>query len=363
MNSFNKLLQVSNVLQLPIIEGKKLRFEVIKEIFVFHYTNNPTYKKYCKKFGISPSSLKNFSDLNKIPFFTTWFLKEIFTSNKKSKFLTNKNIINLSSSGTTQTPVFYPFDKESLKRSTLVHGKIIKELLQFSPFDELLILLPHPQESGTGISRFHKDTYNPLVKKIWWGVDKNFKLKWEIIKNCLKKSDTILHIIGTHFIWYELLMRLKEKKLTTTLHPSCKAILTGGWKGREKKMSNEELYNFIAESLNIQKNNIREQYGNIDVYTVFLGCEYNRLHVHPWVYISIRDKNLEEISTGEKGVAIIWTSIVTSYPAFILTSDKCKLITDYDERCECGRIGPTIEICGRLKKEELNLPEINTYFL
>ncbi len=362
MSYFDRLLQISNILEIPVIEGKKLRFEVIKEIFVFHYTNNPMYKKYCKKCKISPSSLKDFNDLNKIPFLTTWFLKEIFSSDRKLEFLTNKNIINLSSSGTTQAPVFYPFDEETLRRSTLAHGKIINELLQFSSSQELLILLPHPRESGTGISKFHKDTYEPLVKKIWWGVDKDFKLKWKLIKDCLEKSDTTLHIIGTHFIWYELLMKLKKDKLSVAL-PSSKAVLTGGWKGREKKMSNKEFYNFIARSLNIQKRNIREQYGNIDVYTVFLSCECNRLHVHPWAYVSIRDKNLEEVCVGEKGVAVILTSIVTSYPAFILTSDKCKLTIDYDEKCECGRIGPTIEVCGRIKKEELNLPEVNTQSL
>lgn len=363
MNFFDQLLQIPNVLQLSPAEGKKLRFQVIKETFVFHYTNNSTYKRYCKRFEISPTSLKKFHDLNKIPFFTTWFLKETFNSAKKTKFLTTKNTINLLSSGTTQAPVFYPFDEETIKRSTLVHRKIIRELLQFSSSSELLMLLPHPKESATGISKFHNDTYTSLVKRIWWGVTKDFNLKWGVIKNCLKKNNIVLHIIGTHFIWYELLKKLKEDGLAVVLQPSSKAVLTGGWKGRKKKVSNEELYELIGNSLNISKRNIREQYGNIDAYTVFLSCEYNRLHVHPWAYVSVRDKNLEEVSIGEKGIAIILTSIVTSYPAFILTSDKCKLITSYDEKCECGRIGSTIEICGRIKKEELNLSEVNPHFL
>lgn len=93
--------------------------------------------------------------------------EKIFSSTKKLEFLTNKSIIELSSSGTTQAPVFYPFDEETIRRSTLAHGKIIKEFVQFSPSNELLMLLPHPRESVTGICKFHKDIYSPLVKKIW----------------------------------------------------------------------------------------------------------------------------------------------------------------------------------------------------
>jgi phenylacetate-coenzyme A ligase PaaK-like adenylate-forming protein len=355
MTLFDRMISKPNLLTTNIEESKKERFGVIKETFELHWLKNAFFRNYCGKWNIDLTQLQKFEDLRKIPFFTTWELKRIFSSSQKwIELLTNKNVIKLYSSGTTQTPVAYRFDNETLRRASVAYAKTAKELFQFSPDDSLLMLIPSPEETNTGISRILHDCYKLAVNRIYNGVNANFELNMKKIKSVLHNIGNI-HIMGTHFVWYDLLSKLKEENLYFSLPKSCKAILTGGWKGREKKMENEELYKFITQMLGIQRENIREQYGNIDVYTMFQECEFNQLHVFPWSYISVRDKNLEEVEEGEEGVMVILTSIVTSYPAFVLTSDWCKLVLGYNEKCECGRVGPIIEIKGRIRENDLKL--------
>ena len=46
---------------------------------------------------------------------------------------------------------------------------------------------------------------------------------------------------------------------------------------------------------------------------------------------------------GEEGLFAFLTSAITSYPSFILSGDIGVATTGYKEKCECGKIGPTVE--------------------
>ncbi|MDI6798944.1 MAG: hypothetical protein QMD12_03055 [Candidatus Aenigmarchaeota archaeon] len=69
------------------------------------------------------------------------------------------------------------------------------------------------------------------------------------------------------------------------------------------------------------------------------------------MHVSIRNPNNlnEEVGVGEEGLFAFLASTITSYPSFIISGDIGVMTTGYEEKCECGRIGPTVEHRRRAK--------------
>ena len=68
----------------------------------------------------------------------------------------------------------------------------------------------------------------------------------------------------------------------------------------------------------------------------------------PWVHISARnpEKINEGVAEGEKGLLVLMSSKIHSYPAFAMPSDMGIV---KEGKCECGRYGQTVELTGRAK--------------
>ncbi len=330
------------------------RLERIREVFAFHYKTNPFYRSYCKKFGVRPEDIKRVEDINKIPFITTWELKRIFKA-ERYEYLTVKDIAKrYSSSGTTGKHTFYPFDSKSIRLSNLFNSIALREVVGLTSKHTVLMLLPDCRSCPKGIAQIMHGAYAEITDKIYYLLKEGSSIDFDLLFDILSKTKRV-HFFGAHFIWYDLIMELKNRMKKIELSEDSSAIAGGGWKGRKKMMENEELFREIGNVFGIRFDNVRNLWGSTDVNTIFPACECNKIHISPWVYVSIRDMNnlYEEVSVGEEGVMVVHAPTVFSYPAFILIGDVCRFESGYEERCECGRYGATIEIVRRCSEEEL----------
>jgi len=356
----DELIEHPNPFEMDIDEATQKRFKAIKEVFTHHYSNNRIYQKYCNNHGITPNDIKNHEDLLYIPLLPSDFFKEISISGKEEDIKKiasvpeNAIVTYFTTSGTTGKATKYPFDRDSIRRTTISNVQINKHIGEINEGSYMLMLTPPPEETTTGLVRGMYMSTKPILNKddqISFGVREG-KIDTEYILSALNSTDyRPRHFFGPPFAYKKIAEDLIEEGKELTLDKDSKAFTSGGWKRVKGEVKREELDEIISKSLGIYKENIRDGLGLTDIFSWLLECSYRRKHVPPWMYVSIRnpDNLEEEVGVGEEGLFSFLTPIITSYPSFVITGDIGVLTTGYEEKCECGRIGPTVEHRRRAK--------------
>lgn len=335
-------------------ESTQKRFEAIKETFRHHYSNNTIYKKYCDKYGVTPENMRSHEDLLYIPLLPSDFFKEISASGKEeeikkiSSVPQNSIVAYFTTSGTTGIPTKYPFDKDSMRRTTMSNVQINRHIGEINEGSYMLMLTPPPEETTTGLVRGMYMSVKPILNKddqISFGV-RDGKIDTKNILSALNSTDyRPRHLFGPPFVYKKIAEDLIKEGKELKLDEESKAFMSGGWKRIKGEVKREELDEMVSKAFGIYKENIRDGLGLTDIFSWLLECSYHRKHVPPWIHVSIRNpKNLkEEVEVGDEGLFAFLTSVITSYPSFVITGDIGVVTAGYEERCECGRIGPTVE--------------------
>jgi long-chain-fatty-acid---luciferin-component ligase len=352
--TWDELIEHPDPFKISIDKAAQMRFETIKEVFTHHYTNNNLYNKYCRKHNITPDDIKSHEDLLYIPLLPSDMFKALSTSEgeddiEKIASVPRSSIITyFTTSGTTGIPTRYPFDRESIRRTTVSNTRINRYIGEIHEDSYLLMLTPSLEETKTGLVQGMYMAVRPIVKnddQISFGI-KNGKLDLENIITSLSLTDyRPRHLFGPPFVYKEIAEYLIKKGGKLKLEEESKAFMSGGWKRVKGEVRREELDKLIYEAFGVYKENIRDGLGLTDIFSWLLECSYHKKHIPPWMHVSTRNpKDLkEEVNVGEEGLFAFLTSAITSYPPFIISGDIGVVTTSYKEKCECGRIGPTVE--------------------
>ncbi len=382
-------------------EIEKMRFKAIKEAFKHHYSNNLFYHRYCKENGITPDDIKSNEDFKKIPLIPDKFFKDYPSENPKKLYewlyrITSVEIgdfdfngkslqeflvwaekklngIVTHSSGTTGKFSFMFRDEITRKRMFYSADKTL--LFSIYPPDENAhVIYPGPVKTHLTMGRwvaegtkiFREDKRHFLtdraltldIVRLMAGQIRGIgdKLKLILIKKAMQKGQYKLlkllqemdkkkeqiYIITFPFQLYDLMNIMKEEGVYLDLSQTNSVIITGGgWKIYEnKKISSNDFSSMIEEFFGINKNNYRDIYGMSEMNGLALECEYRYKHFVPWIYPMVLDEDGIPLEYGQEGRFAFLDAAAHSYPGFIITGDKVKLL----EECpECGRQGIVIE--------------------
>ena len=382
-------------------EIKKKRFEAIKEAFMHHYSNNLFYHRYCKDNNVSPDDIKSEEDFSKIPLIPDKVFKDYpsdeprklyewlyrissvdigaFDFNGKSlqDFLVwaenkLKGVVT-HSSGTTGKFSFMFRDEITRKRMFYSADKMLLFSI-YPPDKDAQFIYPGPIKTHLTMGRWvaegtkifkegnrHFLTERPLTLDIVRimsgqinGIGDKFKLA--LIKKAMHKGQMKLikllqeidkrklqiYMLTFPFQLYDLMNLMEEQGVYLNLGESNSVIITGGgWKIYEnRKVSSKEFSKRVEEFFGIKSNNYRDVYGMSEMNGLALECEARYKHFPPWIYPMVLDENGEQVDHGEEGRFAFLDPAANSYPGFIITGDKLKLL---DSCPECGREGVVIE--------------------
>ncbi len=385
-------------------KAQDLMFPAVKYSFKHHYDNNVLYHRVCEVNGVTPDKIKSKNDLSKIPLlpdtffkdypegkgFLNW-LKTIFTGSIPNPvFKTdlpshdeiieefNKKGVNIMfTSGTSGRFSFIPRDTRSWNRVRYSAMKSVMELMDYDPDDSAILLIPDPRQTNLTIASLFGiayDLYDPanihvaLDMKITTqflrmqrdetiGIREKIKAKAmsRISPMVQKKSDSKminlleqaekkgkkLNIGGPPFWLDRIVERMKHEGRSVNLAAS-QVLTGGGWKAEEDKRTPEEIFRKkVEEVLGIPQNHYRDVYAMSECSSVFLSCEEHYKHIPPTIIPFVLDENLNPIGYDEFGRFAFIDPLPDSYPGFIITGDRVKLL----ERCpECDRDGPVLDI-------------------
>jgi len=158
-------------------------------------------------------------------------------------------------------------------------------------------------------------------------------------------------ISETPFTINDLMTRIEERGKKLNLEGSL-LITAGGWKLQEGKKTPEKGFRERVERvLGIPDERCRDIYGMTECSTLTAACEGHYKHIpHSILYPLVLDENDEPLGYGEYGRFAFLDPLANSYPGFILTGDRVRIL----ESCPvCNRPGPVIESdISRVKKVE-----------
>ncbi len=382
-------------------EVEKIRLNAIRESFSHHYSNNLFYHNYCRENGVKPDDIKSLDDLGKIPLLEDKFFKEYpsdkpkqlyewlytvssvdigkfdFKGKSLEEFLEwteeKLNGVVTHSSGTTGKFSFMFRDARTRNRMFYSADKILLFSI-YPPDDNAHIVYPGPVKTHLTMGRWvaegtkiFDDEHRHFLTDRKLSMDiirimsgqiggMGDKLKLLLIQKAMHKGQLKLiklleeiekrneqmYMVTFPFQLYDLMKIMEEKGIYLDLGKTDSVIITGGgWKIHENiKITSDEMADRIEKFFGIKRENYRDIYGMSEMNALALECDARYKHFPPWIYPMVLDEDYEPVGFGEEGRFAFLDAAAHSYPGFIITGDKVKLL----EECpECGNKGIVIE--------------------
>jgi phenylacetate-coenzyme A ligase PaaK-like adenylate-forming protein len=382
-----------------------LTSNAIKYSFNHHYENNSLYRRLCEVNNISPESINSKDEFNKLPLLPDSFFKDYPEDKGYLNWLDNvytgktpmpkfdsenpdhdtvieefnkKGVSIMFTSGTSGRFSFIPRDNGSWKRLKYNAMRSVVELMDYNIDDTVILLIPDPRLTNLTIASLFGiayDLYKPenihvalddlkitiqylrMQRSEAIGIKEKIKAKAisKLSPLVLKRSDNRIisllenlekegkrvNLAGPPFWLNRIIDRMIKDGKKVKL-PTSQVLTGGGWKAEEDKRTPEETFREKVENvLGIPQDRFHDVYAMSECSSVFLSCEGHYKHVPPTIIPLVLDENLNSVGYDKFGRFAFIDPIPESYPGFIITGDKVKLI----EKCPvCKREGPVLDI-------------------
>lgn len=141
-----------------------------------------------------------------------------------------------------------------------------------------------------------------------------------------------LALVGTAFAFVHLLDRLDARGEKLALPAGTRVMETGGFKGRSRELTREELHGGIEAALGVPRARIVNQYGMCELASQFYepslrtGAYGDVKRVPPWVRVRVVDPETQtDVAPGANGVLAIYDLANVGSVLAVLTSDRGEL--------------------------------------
>ena len=335
---------------LPQIEKEDRLAQELSSLTAWHQQHCTAYREILAR-NRDPWSTKN--ELENIPFIPV----RLFKHRDLLSVPLESIIKTVTSSGTSNQSVSKIFlDKETATNQTRVLVKILQNFIGLQRMPMLIIDHPNVVKNrqmfsarGAGIlglSNFGIDHTYALK-------DESMEIDYDKIHAFLNRhSGKTLLIFGfTYMVWQYLVRQLENANGSIDLSNGV-MLHSGGWKKlTSEAVSTTEFAERLISVTNCRR--VHNFYGMAEqVGTIYVECEYHRLHVPVFSDVLIRNPlNWKLQESGKEGLVQLVSILPRSYPGHSLLTEDVGEITGIDD-CRCGRLGKTIRIAGRLPRSE-----------
>ncbi|HDH82073.1 MAG TPA: hypothetical protein ENF91_03165 [Thermoplasmatales archaeon] len=291
----------------------------------------------------------------------------------------NVGITVAYSSGTTGKFTFIPRDERTFKSAEYSIARSVIEMLhQWWRYDSYAYLLfPHSfktnlyvgkvtsvlfdaikdvraaidREITTDLIRISMGRPKGLKERAMAGMLKlaskrmNEKMVNDIIEwmEKLEKTDERIFFAGAPFILNMVMDKMDREGLKFDFGDRGAVMTGGGWKTQENhRMPVEEFREKVKKFIGIPENQCLDLYAMVEGNGFMTQCpEGHYLHIpHNYYHPMVLDENNEPVGYGEYGKFAFLDSLARSYPGFIFTGDRVRML----EHCPvCDRPGPVLE--------------------
>jgi hypothetical protein len=296
--------------------GSPLPEETFEELalrtFRLQAANNPTYRRFCEGRGVGAGEIRSWTEIPPVP--TRAF--------KHLSLLSAPEGVRpqavFRTSGTSRGPEGrgeHPVPDLGLYRAAALpnfQAHLLPEAEEDDSFRiVVLVLLVRPGEapdsSLSAMAGFVVERWGERGSD--WFVDPELGIRVdafdEALRNVAAAGRPVL-LLGTAFSWVHW---MDAGGAAVSLPPGSRIMETGGFKGRSRVVSRDELYGALEDRLDVPRHRIVNEYGMTELLSQFYepvlerGAETRWLTPPPWVRTEVLDPHtLEPVGDGERGL-------------------------------------------------------------
>lgn len=388
--------------RVPTEEANDLCFKAIKFQFDRHYHHNRMYHDFCQESGVGPEDIRKYEDLGKVPLIPNEFFKDcpsgrnfalwlgnLYTgelpqirikganpsADQVVKAFNDAGMAVFFSSGTGGRHTFMPRDMASFHMNEYAMAKGVATMFYptWNPRMNGYLLLPNPFKTDLFAGRLGTIFYD-IMNDVESAVDRKIDtemirlsmgdgkgLKGRLVQSISKRrscktiDDIISWIerndkegkgmgfVGAPFLLFSTIKKLKEQGRSFDLGDRGAVLTGGGWKVHEhERIPETEFRKDVQDVLGIPPKNVIDLYGMVEGNVWMTQCpEGHYLHIpNCYVHPMVLDDSYRPLGYGKLGRFAFLDGSMGSYPGFIITNDRVRLL----ERCPvCDRPGPVLE--------------------
>ncbi|WP_374711876.1 LuxE/PaaK family acyltransferase [Symbiobacterium terraclitae] len=304
---------------LSIFSGAPFAFsELALTLFARQYERCAPYRRYCDARGKTPETVTDWREIPHLPV-TAFKHARIYSGEGQPAHY-------FETSGTTQGAERrgrHYFERLDLYRacSRPVFRRFVLPDLPDGARMPMLMLAQSPAENPrSSLSWYLSQQAEAFAAEFDWYVDSH-GLRLSALEAALRQAEGPVALLGTAFAFVHLV----DSGLRVQLPPGSRVMETGGFKGKSREVSRDELYRLIRQALGPDVICIN-QYGMCEMssngYDQTLVSGSPRKAVPEWVRIRMLDpETLAEVPPGQPGMVAV-TDLANLYScAFLLTQD------------------------------------------
>jgi hypothetical protein len=225
------------------------------ELFAYQFAANPAYRRYCERLGRTPGTVRHWEDVPGIP-------TSAFAHVRLACFAPERTRLTFLSSGTTHVARSrHELENTALYDASLLahfRKRVIPDVRSIqmialsppfasAPHSSLAYMLSKIGETfGTGGARFFVDDET---------------LDFDGASDALRNASGPVLVVGTAFGFVHFFDRCRETRTRFALPAGSRVIETGGFKGKSREVSGEELYGWFGEVLGVPRALCASEYG------------------------------------------------------------------------------------------------------
>jgi hypothetical protein len=312
------------------------RFDALaRELFAFQFERCVPYRRFCERRGVRPASLGGWQEIPAVP---TGAFKELALTS----FAPERAVHVFRTSGTsTRARGALHLDTLELYEASLLPSFVRHLLPELAAGGRapIFVLAPSPGElPDSSLSHM----FGVAVRELGAPGSGFFLREGELLGDellaALERAAADagpLLLCGTAFAFVFLLDELARRGRRLALPAGARIMETGGFKGRSRELSREELYAGLEAGLGVPAARIVNQYGMTELGSQFYDSvlrrpgEPRRKLGPPWARVRLVDPvSGAESRAGEPGVITVVDLANTGSVLALQTADLGRAVAD-----------------------------------
>lgn len=283
-------------------------------LFRLQFNAIPIYQRVCERRGLSPDTVTHWSQIPALP-------TRSFKDMELTSLPPEERVRVFHSSGTSgQTPSRHFHSAASLALyETALRPWFQRHFLPATQPSDLdaIILSPEPEQAPHSSLVHMFQSVEPFFSTAVYTARADAEGAWVLesdrVISRLEQGITNrrpMALLGTAFSFVHLIDALKAAGRRLSLPAGSRVFETGGYKGRSRALTKEELRRLITRSLNVPNSQILSEYGMSELssqaYDGVIGeaaASTRIFHFPPWVRTRIVSPETgEQVAEGETGL-------------------------------------------------------------
>lgn len=303
------------------------RFSALaQDIFAFQFENCPAYARFCEASNLSPAKLRDWREIPAVPTgaFKETALRSFPAEATRKTFRTSGTSSERRGELHLDTLELY----EASLLPTLRHFVFPK--LGANQKIAIRVLAPSPEEApDSSLSHMFGQAIDHFGSP-----DSGYDLRGSeldrdgltgVLEDLCRAGEAVA-LCGTAFAFVHWIDETAGKRIE--LPAGSRILETGGFKGRSRVVTREELHGSLSESFGVPRERILNQYGMTELGSQFYDSslaapgEARRKLGPPWTRLRIVDPTTgNDVAAGETGMIVIHDLANTGSIAAIQTAD------------------------------------------